>query len=73
MKKLYVLIKDLEDGSYYPRYTFNEDWIKSMESNDDLDYDAVGCDGDGFHYDTIMVPSEATLAMLGITSDCAEY
>lgn len=73
-KKLFVLISDGGDGSYYPHYTFNEAWIKEMEEkdqNNELEYDSIGCDGDGFHYDTITVPEECTLVSLNIHHDCA--
>jgi hypothetical protein len=33
---------------------------------------SLGCDGDGFHYDILMVPDECTLESLGISSDAAE-
>ena len=26
-KKLFVLVADGGDGSFYPKYTFNEEWI----------------------------------------------
>jgi hypothetical protein len=75
MKKLFVLVSDGGDGSYNPQYTFNEAWIKEQEEkseNGELDYDDVGCDGDGFHYDVLKVPDECTLESLGIHWDCAE-
>jgi hypothetical protein len=74
-KELYILIKDGGDGSYYPKYTFNRTWIDEMEKLDesgDLEYDHVGCDGDGFHYETLNVPKDCTLESLNISSDCAE-
>lgn len=73
-KKLFVLISDGQDGSYYPYYTFNEEWIAMMEEkseNDEICWPALGCDGDGFHYDVLMVPDECTLESLGIRRDCA--
>lgn len=75
MKKLFVLINNGGDGSCYPEYTFNEEWIKEQEEKadrDELEYDDIGCDGDGFHYDVLTVPDEATLESLGIPWDCAE-
>jgi len=75
MKKLFVLVQDGGDGSYYPNYTFNEEWIKYMENLEtlgELEYDDMGCDGDGFHYDTLKVPSDCTLESMGIRSDCAK-
>ena len=71
-KPLYILISNGGDGSYYPQYTFNSKWIKAMEEADDLDYDTMGVDGDGFHYDTLTVPSNVTLKSLGIHSDCSD-
>lgn len=73
-KKLFVLIQDCGDGSFYPRYTFDTEWIYKMEMNSPS-YDgegSIGCDGDGFHYDILMVPDECTLESLGISSDAAE-
>ena len=74
-KKLFVLISDGGDGSYNPRFTFNEEWIKKQEvlhQDGKLDYDSLGCDGDGFHYTTLTVPDECTLQSLGISYDCAK-
>lgn len=73
-KKLFVLISDGGDGSYNPHYTFDEAWIN--EQQDEYDNDgwregAIGVDGDGFHYDTLLVPDECTLESLGIRYDCA--
>lgn len=73
-KKLFVLVSDGGDGSYNPRYTFNEDWIQEQSKkydNGELEYDSIGCDGDGFHYDVLMVPDECTIESLGITCDCS--
>lgn len=74
-KELYVLVSDGGDGSFYPHYTFNKDWIKSMEEKSErgeIDYDTIGCDGDGFHYDTLTVPETCTLESLGISYDVAK-
>ena len=74
MKKLFVLISDGGDGSYYPRFTFNEEWIERQHEAydlDELEYDSLGCDGDGFHYTVLTVPDECTLESLGV-SDCAK-
>ena len=74
MKKLFVLISDGGDGSYYPEFTFNEEWIERQQEAydlDELEYDSLGCDGDGFHYTVLTVPDECTLQSLGV-SDCAE-
>lgn len=73
MKNLYILISNGGDGSYYPHYTFNSDWIKLQEARTDYDYEYdLGVDGDDFHYDTLTVPDECTLASLGIYGDCAD-
>ena len=68
--KLYILISDGGDGSYYPRFTLNPDLIKKLDDayNQDLmDYDnGIGCDGDGFHYSTVEVPDDSTAESLGI-------
>ena len=70
MKKLFILVSDGGDGSYYPHYTFNEDWIKAREEqyrNGELDCQSAGCDGDGFHYDVLMVSDDTTYESLGIS------
>lgn len=68
--KLYVLISDGGDGSYYPHYTLNPELIEKLQEAYDRDlmcYDnGIGCDGDGFHYDTITVPDGSTPESLGI-------
>jgi hypothetical protein len=67
-KKLFVLVSDGGDGSYNPVYTFNEKWIQEQEEryeNDELDYESVGCDVDGFHYDILYVPDECTPETMG--------
>jgi hypothetical protein len=72
-KNLYVLVSNGGDGSCYPHYTMNEAFIKSLEEkeeNGQLDCEDLGCDGDGFHYDTLRVPAFLTLEDMG-DSDCA--
>lgn len=68
---LYVLISDGGDGSYYPQYTLNPQLINKLQEAHDLDLmtyeNGVGCDGDGFHYDTITVPDGSTAESLGIS------
>lgn len=74
MKKLFVLASNGGDGSSYPQYTFNEEWITKMDDayDNDPDFDHERwADGDGFHYDILTVPEECTLASLGIRYDCA--
>ena len=73
-KKLFVLTSDSGDGSYHPRFTFNEEWIALQEERDrngelSCEYD-IGVDGDGFHFVELTVPDECTLESLGV-SDCA--
>lgn len=73
-KNLYVLVSNGGDGSYYPHYTMNEDYIAYLNDRDErglLDCEDLGCDGDGFHYDVIKVPAFLTLESMG-ESDCAE-
>jgi hypothetical protein len=68
-KPLYVIISDGGDGSYYPHYTLNSDLILKLQQAYDknlMNYDDIGCDGDGFHYSTINVPEECTIESLGI-------
>ena len=71
-KPLYVLIVDCGDGSYHPRYTFDTELLKKLEVAYDenrMDFDnGIGCDGDGFHYSTLMVPVECTAESLGISA-----
>lgn len=75
-KKLYVLVNDCGDGSYTPVYTFSKEWIDRMAEKYDAGEicgpDDIGCDGDGFHYDVLTVPADATLKSLGINYDAAE-
>lgn len=70
-KKLFVIVSDGGDGSYYPNYTLNEVLIIRLQEAYDLDlmdYDSgIGCDGDGFHYDTITIPDECTPESMGIS------
>lgn len=74
-KQLFVLIQDCGDGSYHPRYTFNKKWVLKQQARYDsgeVASEDVGVDGDGFHYDTLRVPADATLKSLGVGFDCAE-
>lgn len=68
-KNLYILVSDGGDGSYYPNYTFNPELIAKLEKaydNGTMDYcNGIGCDGDGFHYETLTVPDECTAESLG--------
>jgi hypothetical protein len=70
-KPLYVLVADGGDGSYYPKFTLDPDWIDRQQARYDageLEYYDVGVDGDGFHYTTIQVPVDATYESLGINN-----
>jgi hypothetical protein len=74
-KKLFVLVGDAGDGSFFSCYTFNEKWIAEQEDRaerGELDLYMIGYDGDGFHYDTLLVPDECTLESLGIKWDAAD-
>lgn len=74
MKKLFVLISDGGDGSSYPHYTFNEEFIQRLQQKDqagESEHGDIGVDGDGFHYDTLNVPDECTLESLGVRYDAA--
>lgn len=68
--KLYVLVSDGGDGSYYPQFTLNSELIEKLSGAYDrgvMDYEnGIGCDGDGFHYSTIEVPEGSTSKSLAI-------
>lgn len=70
-KNLYVLISNGGDGSYYPRFTFDKELIDALQQahdDDEMDYEnGIGCDGDGFHYETMTVPDDSTAESLGIS------
>lgn len=76
-KNLYVIIRNLGDGSCSASYTFNEQWVLDLETKlgsgkcESWEFETY-CDGDGFHYDVLKVPEECTLESLGIHYDCAE-
>ena len=68
-KTLYVLVSDGGDGSYSSVFTLDAAWIARQQQrhdNDRLEHGDIGVDGDGFHYDTIQVPDDATYESLGI-------
>lgn len=71
-KKLFILISDGGDGSYYPQFTFNTvliDKLQKAYNERKMRYGyGIGIDGDGFHYDVLNVPEECTLESLGIHS-----
>lgn len=66
--KLYVLVSDGGDGSYYPRYILDQAVIDELNRQDEEgtlpDHYS---DGDGFHYNTINVPDDSTPESLGIS------
>ena len=69
-KTLYLLVNNGGDGSYSVSYVMDPEVIRFLdnaESNGKLDYDSPGCDGDGFHYDTLEIPVECTEESLGIS------
>lgn len=64
MKTLYILTSDGGDGSRGVHFTFDKDFIDLLQKkydNDELDYDSLGVDGDGFGYATLTVPDDFTL------------
>lgn len=69
--KIYILVADCGDGSYSLNYVNDPEVIKKLEEldrEDKLDPEFTpGCDGDGFHYETITVPDFCTEETLGIT------
>lgn len=67
--KLYIFTSDCGDGSRGIHYCLSKAWVdkqKARADNDELDYDDIGMDGDGFGYDTINVPDGSTKESLGI-------
>lgn len=69
--KLFILVSDLGDGSYYPRFILDEKVIEEIEELFDAghwDYEnGFGCDGDGFHYTSIDVPDGSDRHSLDIS------
>lgn len=69
MKNVYVVISNGGDGSCYPRFTMNEEFINQLQMLHDtgvLDYENGYADGDGFHYETFQVPDDLTLQQMGL-------
>lgn len=67
---LYILISDGGDGSYYPQYILDPAILKTYTDADnsgELCYPTVGCDGDGFHFSTLIVPDGSTPESLGLS------
>lgn len=56
--KICVLVSNGGDGSYGITYITQEacEWLGAYYEEHGSDYDSIGCDGDGFHYDVIDVP-----------------
>lgn len=75
-KNLYALVSNGGDGSYSIGYTMNKDYIAHLEDLDDqglMDCEDIGCDGDGFHYDTLKIPAYLTMKDLGDTDIAEEW
>ena len=75
-KNLHVLVSDGGDGSYYPHYTMDDEFIRKMNDRNEagkMDYEDLGCDGDGFHYDTLKVPAFLTLEDMGESDVVDDY
>lgn len=73
MKTVFVLVSNGGDGSSYPQFTMNQEWIDQLSMLHDtgvMDYENGYADGDGFHYETFQVPDDLTLAQMGL-EDCA--
>lgn len=69
MRKIYILISNGGDGSYYPQFVDDPAviaYLQDLSDNDQLDWDTIGVDGDGFHYDTVKVPENLTNEQMGI-------
>lgn len=66
-KKLFILIGDSGDGSYFLNYTFNEEWIKKEAAEGEYNEYRPGWDGDGFSYKVLTVPDDSTYESLGIS------
>ena len=69
-KPLFLLVSDGGDGSYSISYTLDPETIRLREEaydRDEYEHGDPGIDGDGFHYDTIQVPVDATYESLGIS------
>jgi hypothetical protein len=70
-KKLYILISNGGDGSYYPQYVLDFEVLNLIQEaydQDLVDYESCpGVDGDGFHWDQINIPDDATPDSLGIS------
>ncbi|WP_155638784.1 hypothetical protein [Burkholderia territorii] len=56
--KVHLLVSNGGDGSYGITFLNDEavQWLAAHYKEQGHDYDSLGCDGDGFHYETIEVP-----------------
>lgn len=63
MKPLYILNKNCGDGSFYPRFTFDERVLDYLEQNFSEEY----WDSDGFHFEILKIPENCTKESLGIS------
>lgn len=70
-KPLYILVSNGGDGSFYPTFVLDPEVIAKLEKayeDGHMDYEyGMGCDGDGFHYETMNVPSDSTPESLNIS------
>jgi hypothetical protein len=69
-KPLYILVTDGGDGSYSTSFTLDSELIQRLEAAAEkglMEHPHAGYDGDGFHYDTIQVPDDATYESLDIS------
>ena len=70
MARLFILVSDGGDGSYYPKFTMNANLVSKLQDayiNGQMDYEnGIGCDGDGFHYEIMNVPDGSTAESMGI-------
>lgn len=67
--KLYVMVSNGGDGSFYPQFTTDSRLIEILSKaydEDRIDYDTVGVDGDGFHYTVMEIPDNTDLSKLGV-------
>lgn len=73
MKTVYVLVGNGGDGSSYPQFTMDEEFINQLQMLHDtgvLNYEDGYADGDGFHFETFQVPDDLTMQQMGLR-DCA--
>lgn len=68
-REIYLLIGSNGDGSYTIHYITDKKLLDRLEAAEDTaDFERCpGLDGDGFHYDTLIIPANWTDDMLEIT------